>query len=122
MRALLMAIMLTAFEHSGADEPRLTEGEVALMMRRILLVLAVALVMSAMLVATAVPALAKGNPNQPFNPYADVTDDHVRTSKAIPATHIPSEEEPRPRKSASAGGNPGGIYYKTVCLRNADSC
>lgn len=53
----LIVGMILAFEHSGVDEPRPTEGEVALM-QRILLRLSVTVVMLVVLLALAVPAFA----------------------------------------------------------------
>ena len=47
----------------GTDESRLTAKEVALTMRRILLVLAVAALMAAMMVVSAMPAFAVANPD-----------------------------------------------------------
>jgi hypothetical protein len=57
----LIVVILVAFEHSGTDESRPRVKEVA-SMRRILLVLAVALVMAAMVLVLAVPAFAQGRP------------------------------------------------------------
>jgi hypothetical protein len=48
-------------QSGGADESRPTVKEVVLMRKRILMVLAVALVMAAMMVAMAAPAFAQGS-------------------------------------------------------------
>src|ERR687890_86474 len=87
----------------GADESRPTQKEVALMMKRLMLVLAVGILLVAMIMATAIPAFAKGNPNDKVNPDAEFTlnpdgsidriEVQVQCAPGVGGCHPPGEDQ-----------------------------
>jgi hypothetical protein len=83
-------------------------------MKHLMMVLAVGVLLVAMVLATAVPAFAKGNPTGKTNPFASVSDDSVMTFKALPAYFSPDGFVPNGKDSE--GGNTGYQANKTVDL------
>ncbi len=98
-----------------------------MLLRRMRLVLAVALVMAALVVATAAPAFAafgpkEHNPNYLHTPAANVIPSDGDEVGSVWVYNAPPASGGDPPKSGAKGGSPGSSFRATQCLKGADSC